>query len=267
MNSWFLLDQEPLDGALNMAVDHYLLNQLEQAGLDRPVLRLYQWSRPTLSLGYHQRWQRAVDLEAAKRLGTDVVRRLTGGRAVLHDRELTYSLVAPTSHPFSQSIADNYRTIGHALARFSQSIAPHTHAAGAQPQNRDLVRGALPCFASISDQEIQEGTRKLIGSSQKVGRGAFLQHGSIPLFDHAAQLQELTRTSLNMREYMATLEDLYQQQEQSMPTITTLKQAFASAFEASFEVQMKPLEIALDTEEINLLVESKYGNNEWTFRR
>ena len=92
MNSLSFIDDPPRDGALNMALDHFLSLQIRQSGM-AGVLRLYRWERPTLSCGFHQRAERRIDFAGCQRFSVDVVRRPTGGRELLHDGDLSFSLV------------------------------------------------------------------------------------------------------------------------------------------------------------------------------
>ena len=110
MAGWFLIDDEPASGARNMAVDEFLLKRAEKKG-GAPVLRLYSFSPPAITIGYHQDAERVIDMSAASADGLDVVRRITGGRALLHDGELTYSVTAPLGPPFGQGLADTFLLI------------------------------------------------------------------------------------------------------------------------------------------------------------
>ncbi|MCB1042192.1 MAG: lipoate--protein ligase family protein [Acidobacteria bacterium] len=248
-----------------MARDHWLLEQVEQGAIDRPVLRVYGWDVPTLSLGYHQRADRAVDRDLAAEMGVAIVRRPTGGRAVLHDREVTYSVVAPTRGEFTDRISDNYGVIADALAVFSRSLSGGISIA--PPNGSETVRpsGALPCFASISNSEIAEGNRKMIGSSQKLGRGGFLQHGSIPVYNHSLELQRLTRSPLDLSRFMVTVEDICRLRGASIPSTEVLADRLIAAFEQTFTVHFQRLELTgkdrLDALEI------QYASDSWTFRK
>lgn len=250
-----------------MAIDHFLLEQFESGTIQHPVLRLYQWDQATLSLGYHQRVERAVRMDVVAQLGIPIVRRWTGGRAVLHDRELTYSVIAPTSSPFSDRLADNYASIARALERFTLDLVPNsTRVADTRP-DRQVARGPMPCFASVSKSEIQAGTRKLIGSSQRVGRAAFLQHGSIPIHEQGALLARITGTQLDMRQYMMTLDELFSAAERELPTMDRLCEALVQAFAETFQAGFEELPLNQDAGRIDELVDKTYGHQEWTQRR
>lgn len=169
-----LISDGPLDGAANMARDEALLESARQGG--PPAVRLYGWSRPTLSLGAHQP-SSDVDLVACRARGIDLVRRPTGGGAVLHDAELTYAVAGRLGEPpFPSSVVGIYDTIAAALlagfARLGvQAVASRSSGRG----------GPAPahCFSAPSAREILVAGRKLAGSAQLRRSGAFLQHGSI----------------------------------------------------------------------------------------
>lgn len=182
---WTVVFDPPRDGAANMAVDHALA---ETVAPDAGWLRLYSWTRPTLSLGRNEPAAEAYDFERAGRLGVDVVRRPTGGRGVLHDAELTYAVVAPVA------AAGRLRA---AYAVVHAGLAAGLRALGADAR---LAAGAVPgppragaCFEVTAGGEVVAGGRKLTGSAQaRIGR-ALLQHGSI-LIDGTQELaRELCR--------------------------------------------------------------------------
>jgi len=170
---WRLLRDGARDGAENMARDEALLDSAERGS--PPTLRLYAWTRPTLSLGAHQPGSDA-DLDACRRLGVDLVRRPTGGGAVLHDAELTYAVAAQVGQgPFPASVIGVYERIAAALVAGLEGLGVSAESA----RTAGAGRSPADCFARPSSREILVGGRKLIGSAQVRRRGAFLQHGSI----------------------------------------------------------------------------------------
>ncbi len=180
------LDTGELPGALNMAVDDVLLDEARAGG--GPILRTYGWSPPAVSLGFGQRALEAVDVGRCRDLGIDVVRRPTGGRAVLHWNEITYSFhcsegEGPAAHPLPEAC----RILGECLAEglrrggVEAELAPGGRAGGRH--------GA--CFASASRWELTCGGRKLVGSAQRRTRGALLQHGSLLAGPEHLRLAEL----------------------------------------------------------------------------
>lgn len=181
MNTWRYLEEGLQDGAWNMAVDTALLRACEQDETFVPTLRLYGWRRPTLSVGYSQAVEREIDLRRCREAGIEWVRRPTGGRALLHEHELTYSLVGRTAHPlFRGGLKATYSVISRALLSGLEALG----VSGARyigDRDRTAVRFARSpaCFASLNHCEITVDGRKLIGSAQRRTQQAFLQHGSV----------------------------------------------------------------------------------------
>ena len=174
---WRLLVDPPSSGGWNMAVDEVLLEGVA-AGRTAPTLRFYRWMPACLSLGYFQPFD-VVDTDGCRTRGIDVVRRPTGGRAILHDRELTYSVTLPASVlGHDAGIVPSYQRLSLALQAGLQdlgvpaTLAPHETA----PPGGD--HGPV-CFDRPSAHEILLGGRKLVGSAQVRRGGALLQHGSI----------------------------------------------------------------------------------------
>lgn len=191
MNKWKLIDSGSNFGTYNMAMDEELLARA-QAGEKIPVLRLYTWDPPAVSIGRFQKIEKAVKAAACKQRGIDIVRRISGGRAVLHNWELTYSIVARTDYPlFPAKVLGTYKIIAAGLLQGLNNLGipaemvsrSHRHAALVKKDAKDPA-----CFSSPSWYEILVNNRKIIGSAQRRLSGAFLQHGSI-LLDHDPALE------------------------------------------------------------------------------
>jgi lipoyl(octanoyl) transferase len=182
MTTWRFLDSGPAEGARNMLVDEGLLREAA-AGKAQPVLRFYTWSPPAVSLGRFQDEATSVNAAACRERGIDIVRRITGGRAVLHDRELTYSVIAPAGGGlFPDDVLGTYKMIAAALLAglHNLGIAAEMVSRSGRHADRVLPHTKEPaCFASPSWYEILARDRKIIGSAQRRVPGAFLQHGSI----------------------------------------------------------------------------------------
>ncbi len=175
MNGWRLLDTGALPASLNMAIDEALL-QLHAPGDSQPVLRFYQWSPPAVSLGYFQKLH-AIDLSACRELGLDVVRRATGGRAVLHENDLTYSIVADCTRGIPSSLDAAYRLLCRGLIAGFRLLGVE-----AQPghEKAGSARSDI-CFAHAAVADIVHQGKKFVGSAQTWRGASFLQHGSIVL--------------------------------------------------------------------------------------
>lgn len=172
---WIVLVDRPAPGAWNMALDAALLRAAEQDGLC--TLRLYAWDPPTLSFGRNEPALRRYDRAAIAARGLAVVRRPTGGRAVWHDREVTYAVAAPNE--VFGSLRATYHEIHAMLADALCSLGAHVLLAADRPA---AGVGAGACFASAAGGEVMAATGgKVVGSAQVRGEGAFLQHGSVLL--------------------------------------------------------------------------------------
>src|SRR5213080_2764433 len=176
-DGWRLLLDKPASGAWNMAVDEVLLDGVA-AGAAPPTLRFYEWVPACLSLGYFQPFS-VVNLDGCRGLGIDIVRRPTGGRAILHDRELTYSVALPASIlGHDAGILPSYRRLSLALQAGLQRLGIDVSLA---PESEAPTRAAHgpACFDRPSAHEILLRGRKVVGSAQVRRAGALLQHGSI----------------------------------------------------------------------------------------
>lgn len=179
MNNWRWIVDGPEVGEVNMARDEALLEAVG-AGTSPPTLRFYQWSPPTISLGYFQSWAEYESLpHPAGELA--VVRRQTGGGAILHDRELTYALVMPNDHPFLNENSPNqlYHHVHGVTAEVLANLGIET--AKGPVGGRCSQRGPFFCFERHSCFDLLAGGRKIMGSAQRRNARAVLQHGSLIL--------------------------------------------------------------------------------------
>jgi lipoate-protein ligase A len=186
--AWRLIvDTEPHSGAWNMAVDQAIMEAVA-FGQVPPTLRFYQWEPPCVSLGKRQPLS-GIDLDNCRRDGVDVVRRPTGGLAILHTDELTYSLATLPDDPRAAgAIMDSYR-------KLSQGLVLGLRRLGLHPRMQPVSPGAstnssAACFEAPSAYEITSGTQKLMGSAQTRPYGKLLQHGSLPLSGDIGRLAE-----------------------------------------------------------------------------
>jgi len=185
-----IIDETPSSGQFNMAMDAALLEM--GMGRAESVIRIYEWSEPTVTLGYFQATSVA---EKSPFSGIPGVRRLTGGGAILHDRELTYSCVVPASHPVRENASDLYVLVHQALIGLLQQCgvscflrseydAVRTESADSigSPEARDSTAEPFLCFLRTNPNDIVHSSgHKIVGSAQRRRRGVTLQHGSILL--------------------------------------------------------------------------------------
>jgi lipoate-protein ligase A len=178
MEVWRLIEEGTGDGAINMATDRAILEACGQ-GKAPPTLRLYGWHQPTVTIGYAQNSALDLDMNRCRSLGIPIISRPTGGRALLHDKELTYSLVAPIPHPrFPPNLRAAFQVVSQALLL---SLGKMGIEDAAMAKNRGAsVNGRSPsCFSSLNHCEITVNNKKLIGSAQRRKSHSFLQQGSL----------------------------------------------------------------------------------------
>jgi len=181
MAQWRLLDTGARDGAWNMACDIALMARARRTG--ESVFRVYAWARPTLSFGRHEAARRHYDASAIATAGVDLVRRPTGGRALLHHHEVTYSITAPVVG--DESLTGSVRRFNQLLLDALRALGVDAREAGA---SRALRPEGAACFAVPSAGELTLDGRKLVGSAQVRQDGALLQHGSILLDDDQGRI-------------------------------------------------------------------------------
>ncbi len=192
--TWRLIEHPPAAGPWNMAVDAAILNAASRGDVP-PTLRLYAWDPPCLSLGYAQPVQ-DVDLDRLAAQGWDLVRRPTGGRAILHTDELTYAVIGPVDEPrLAGSILESYKRLAAALLRGLQVLAVPAKSQAHPGENpaRDPGRTEPICFEIPGSYEITVNGKKLIGSAQARKKSGVLQHGTIPLTGDLKQITHILR--------------------------------------------------------------------------
>jgi len=201
--TWRFLDTPPAPGAWNMAADEALAESVAAGGA--PVLRFYRWRPACLSLGRNQPGAGAYDRAAIRARGLEVVRRPTGGRAVLHARELTYSVAVPVGMGGSPRQA--YCAVDRALVAGLRRLGVD---ATLQPRDgrRAPVPSLAPCFAEPVEGEVVAGGRKLVGSAQRRLGAVLLQHGSLPIHDDQTSVAGLLAKADAPPDPPGTLADL-----------------------------------------------------------
>ena len=216
-----------------MARDRALLDELV-AGERPATLRFYRWNPACISLGLGQSPD-ILDADAVRAAGLDVVRRPTGGQALLHDDELTYSVVASQADPVvGGSLMQTYHAITTAFLSGLAELGLDAEGAACEPRP---AGGLTPvCFASASAEEILVGGRKLLASAQWRSRGAFLQHGSLLLTDRQGELPGLMRddAARALRPMSVSLSELLPE----LPSLERLHDVVARGFQASLGIEL-----------------------------
>jgi lipoate-protein ligase A len=265
MDEWRLIDSGPGPGAWNLALDEAIFRSV-RTGASPPTLRLYRWSSPALSIGYAQDRDRDVDRDSCRERGIAVIRRVTGGRAVLHDAEVTYSVSAPQGQPgFGAGLDEAYRMIAAGLVAGLRLLGLR---AVTSPGPRDPLRASrhAACFAAAARHEIAVGSRKLIGSAQRRERGAFLQHGSILMESHGELLAQVLRgpPAASGAARMAGLADLLPH----CPDPETAAAAIADGCAAAWGVRFLPAGITPEEERAARALENgRYRSEDWNAGR
>lgn len=259
MEPWRLIKSPPTDAFTNMAVDEAIFVKVA-AGKSPPTLRFYTWTPPAVSVGYFQDSFTDIDITACREMGIDVVRRLTGGRAVLHDKELTYSVICPEGDLlFPDNILGTYKLISSCLVKGLNSLG--LDASLAPSAKRRVKKSPSACFTLPSHYEITVSGNKLVGSAQRRGDGAFIQHGSILMEFDRERLEMLLPASGGLDGITSISEHLH-------IGMAELISSLISSFEELLGVTFS--EGALSDEETALCgrcVEEKYSLYDWNFRR
>ena len=271
--AWRLVATPPQPGAWNMACDE-ALGRLVVAGESAPVVRFFQWCPPAVSFGYSQYVSREVDVERLTCDGIDVVRRATGGRAVLHADELTYSIICREADPVAAGgITATYRRISAGLAAGLRELgvdAELTRSSEATMGSRP-DQAAQPCFSSTSRAEVVVGGRKLIGSAQHRKRGLMVQHGSILLGPHHRRLVQYLRVGDDVREMFArgleqsttSLRELGWCDSECDGLVASLARGLAE----ELGVELEPAALSgAEQAATEKLAREKYGADWWNFR-
>ncbi|MFN2292038.1 MAG: biotin/lipoate A/B protein ligase family protein [Anaerolineae bacterium] len=264
--TWRLIVDGEADGPSNMAVDEAILRAVA-AGSQPPTLRFYGWSPPCLSLGRNQPLADA-DLTACRAAGIDVVRRPSGGQAVLHADELTYSVVLVQTDPRSEGgVLEAYRRISDGLLLGLEALGVAAVQAVGQ---RGGDHASTPiCFETPSEYEVTVGGRKLVGSAQWRSRGGVLQHGSLPLSGDLTRIVRYVVMAEREREEKRRL---------LLGRVVTLEEAagqrlsFEDGVEAMTEGLAQVLNLELVREELSeqerasawSLRQSRYTARDWT---
>jgi lipoate-protein ligase A len=266
--TWRLIIDSEADGATNMAVDEALLTAMVE-GISPPTLRFYAWSPPCLSLGRNQPLADA-DLAACRAAGVDIVRRPTGGRAILHTDELTYSVTLPQNDPRAVGgVLQSYRRLSEGLLAGLDRLG--VEAIQAVSQQASTANQTAVCFEAPSDYEITVGGRKLVGSAQWRARDGVLQHGTLPLYGDLTRIvaylalsdaeREAQRRCLRAR--AVTLAEVLNR----MDSFSQVAQALADGLALALNLILAPGELAARERALAAdLRRSRYAAPDWIAR-
>jgi lipoyl(octanoyl) transferase len=249
-------------GPRNMAVDQALLESAQQQA--RPALRLYLWDPACLSLGRNQYAAGLYDAVRAAAAGIDIVRRPTGGLAVLHDREITYSVTAPLAALGGPRAA--YVAINRAIVAGLQSLGVPAELAAAGPVRDPRRHAAAPCFDEAAAGEVVAAGRKLVGSAQRCERRSLLQHGSILLTGSQMAVLELMADAVPRGGAVDGSVNLSQLLG-GPPGMDRLAAALRHGFEDVFGTRLATDTLTISERARADELEVCYGAASWTWRR
>jgi lipoyl(octanoyl) transferase len=241
-----------------MALDEALMDRARQTG--EWVLRVYSWSAPTISLGRNQSAFGRYDLDRIQTLGLGVVRRPTGGRAILHDREITYSVTAPVGDD-AGDLHESYHRINRLLLHGLRSLG--VAATVANPATRSAAPTMAPCFNEPAAGELTLDGRKLAGSAQWRSADALLQHGSILVADDQSLLATLARDGPRGIPAPATLTDALGEP----PELSDVAAALADAVRNLEDAHATELLVDDELRARASALVVRYVDDAWTWRR
>ena len=272
---WNFINTGSKNPYYNMAMDEALLNFVSRGEID-PVIRFYTWNPATLSIGYFQRLQKEIDIDKVKEKGYGLVRRQTGGRGVLHDKELTYSVIVPESHPnMPSTVTEAYKIISQGLLEGFKNLGFETYfAIPRSKEERDKLKQprSSVCFDAPSWYELVVEGRKIAGSAQTRQKGVILQHGSIlqdididDLFDMFIFKNERLKATMkeNFVQKAVAINDISNQHI----TLNEMENAFESGFKKGLNIDFKPLELTEKQKEEVQELEEKYRSEAWMYRK
>ncbi|MEK5393195.1 lipoate--protein ligase family protein [Margalitia sp. FSL K6-0131] len=268
---WLFLDTGISSPAFNMAMDEVLLNWHSKGEIP-PVLRFYEWEPAGLSLGHFQKTVGRIDVSAAKERGIDIVRRPTGGLAVLHDKELTYSVIISEKHKkMSPSIIESYRVLSQGLLEGYRLLG--ISAELAIPDAPIGKTGTAVCFEEASWYELEIGGKKAAGSAQTRQKGVILQHGSIPMEMDEDALYNLfifpnEKVKLRAKNAFKDKAVSINQILGRKATLEEVKDAFKNGFKKGLNIELTPYEPPQQMiDEAQSLMAEKYATDSYTFYR
>ena len=272
--TWNFINTGSQDPYYNMAMDEALLNFVSRGEID-PVIRFYTWNPATLSIGYFQRLQKEIDIEKVNEKGFGLVRRQTGGRGVLHDKELTYSVIVPESHPnMPSTITEAYRVISQGLLEGFKNLGFETYfAVPRSKEEREKLKQprSSVCFDAPSWYELVVEGRKIAGSAQTRQKGVILQHGSIlqdididELFDMFIFKND--RLKAKMKEAFVEKAVAINDISDTHITLSEMEKAFEEGFKTGLNIEFKPLELSEQQLAEVKELEEKYRSDDWMFR-
>ncbi|MCM3566641.1 biotin/lipoate A/B protein ligase family protein [Neobacillus mesonae] len=273
---WLFIDSGNCSPSFNMAMDEALLDWHSEGKIP-PVIRFYGWNPPTLSIGYFQKVEKEIDMEAVKNNGLGFVRRPTGGRGVLHEHELTYSVIVSEEHPeMPKTVTEAYRVISEGILKGFHHLGLEAYfAVPKTKEERDALKSphSAVCFDAPSWYELVVEGRKVAGSAQTRQKGVILQHGSILLDLDEDKLFSLfkypnervkERMKKSFRNKAVAINDISPRRI----TLEQAKEAFYKGFAEGLNIELEPYHLSMEEMDyIHRLAYERYENDDWNFKR
>ncbi|WP_042355077.1 lipoate--protein ligase family protein [Bacillus rubiinfantis] len=273
---WGFIDTGNRSPSFNMALDEALLDWHSQGKIP-PVIRFYGWNPPTLSIGYFQKVEKEIDLNAVHEYGLGFVRRPTGGRGVLHEHELTYSVIVSEEHPhMPKTVTEAYRVISEGILEGFKNLGLDAYFSVPKTvEEREALKSprSAVCFDAPSWYELVVEGRKVAGSAQTRQKGVILQHGSILLDLDEDKLFSLFKyPSERVKERMQrAFKDKAVAINAISPRKITLheaKKAFYHGFSEALNIELIPYHLSeQELAFVNHLAQERYESDEWNYKR
>jgi len=266
LKTWKFLYSGEGDPFFNLALDEILFFENQKRD-SVPVLRIYGWDRPAISIGYFQNVNRACNLAECQKQNLPVIRRITGGRAVFHGKDLTYSLVGSSERypELGQNVLETYHKTSQAFLQGLKMLGIECGwEKGKKSENGK--KSTWPCFASTSIYEVTHLGKKLIGSAQKRVGSRFIQQGSLPLSSVTAAQKIFLGNGENAnngfdKKFTSLSEAL--SQKINLPEVARV---LKSAWEKFWKIELVEMELTprliQQTQELR---DRKYSQGEWNY--
>ncbi len=261
--SWRLIIDKPQSAATNMAIDEAIALTFSK-GESPPTLRFYAWEQPSFSIGSFQMlnedWISALEKHAVP-----IIRRITGGRGLLHDKELTYSITASTHDAlFSSGIKGTFQSIAHGFLKGLHQLNMDAEVVSHAGRSPSKQKNPL-CFDAVSWYEITANRKKLIGSAQRRWKSHFLQHGSLVI---EKSLLDLSSDQVPKDAFVSLNQISLSELKASPPSRELLIQILTKGFEEALSIELKPGRLSLSEQKIvDQLIKEKYACREWNLYR
>jgi lipoyl(octanoyl) transferase len=273
---WRFIDSGNCSPSFNMALDEALLDWHSEGKIP-PTIRFYGWSPATLSVGYFQKVEKEINLDEVKKHGLGFVRRPTGGRGVLHDQELTYSVIVSEEHPdMPKTVTEAYRVISEGILKGFQSLGLEAYfAIPRTDEERNSLKNprSSVCFDAPSWYELVVEGRKVAGSAQTRQKGVILQHGSILLDLDEDKLFSLfkypsERVKERMQKAFKNKAVAINEISSQKITMDMARVAFKKGFEDGLQIELEPYELTQEeTQYVEEIAKRRYESDEWNFKR